>query len=186
MLLKELCLIESVSFEIAIWNNNSNHYDIKTNRVEKDCEACEGTGVDDYSYSDKCEYCKGTGKYETIESEFGSLNVSNQNAVSIIKDLFGLQPYSGEGLVGEIYKKDLANIKRRLIGIKNRDKTPYTREPEKIERRYSNNEKGGIANIGRSFIYDMGRSEDQVSRYVDILINMIDIAQKNNGTIFWA
>lgn len=186
MLLKEICLIESVSFEIGIWDNTSNRYDIKTNKVEKDCEACEGTGKDEYYPNDMCEYCKGSGKYETLQSTFGSLDVSNQNAVSIIKDLLGLQPYSDDGLVGEIDKKDLANIKRRLIGIKNRDKTQYTKEPEKIERRFSNNEKSGIANIGRSFIYDMGRSEDQISRYVDTLINMIDVAQKNNGTIFWA
>lgn len=176
---------ESVTFNIIKYNSQNDRWEFDDEKVVKECEACDGIGKDEYG---QCSYCNGTGRYETWESNYDELNVSNENALMILQDLLGtgLQAYSEEGLVGMIDPKNLANIKRRLIGIKNKDKSLYTKNPEEIHRRTKHTDEDGITKIGRTSMYHMGRSEKQVERYVDVLIKMIDDAQKIGGTINWA
>jgi hypothetical protein len=148
-------------------------------KVTIDCRDCDGTGKD---REHPCFYCKGTGKEEDIMSDAPELQVSNANG-DIIQQMLGLDPdYSGV-----IYNKDLPDIMRRLIMLKNKGSQQYTKDASVDRgamRRQSDDQ--GVARIGRGpTMYDAGRSQSQVDRYIDKLIEIIQFAQKNNTSVGW-
>ena len=144
-----------------------------------DCRDCDGTGKD---RGDTCYYCGGTGKEEDTVSDAPELQVSNANGEEIQR-MLGLNPdYSGI-----IHNKDLPDIMRRLIMLKNKGSQQHTQDASVdrgVMRRQSDDQ--GVAHIGRGpTMYDAGRSQSQVDRYIDRLIEIIQFAQKNNTSIGW-
>jgi ribosomal protein L37AE/L43A len=153
-------------------------------RKEKhECPDCKGTGKGRYSNGEfPCVFCGGKGYEEETFSDAPELSVSNANG-KIIQEMLGLDPdYSGV-----IHNKDLSNIMRRLILLKNKGAQQYTREP-KQERGPTHQwtDDHGITHIGRGpTMHDYGLSQDQINKYVDRLIQIIQFAQKNNASLGW-
>jgi len=148
-------------------------------KVTIDCRDCDGTGKD---REHPCFYCRGTGKEEDIMSDAPELQVSNANG-KIIQQMLGLDPdYSGV-----IYNKDLPNVMRRLILLKNKDTQQYTVDPKQERRSVQKwTDDQGITHISRgASMYDMGTSQAQIDRYIDRLIEIIQFAQKNNTSVGW-
>ena len=148
-------------------------------KITIDCRDCDGTGKD---RTQLCVYCGGTGKEEDRVSDAPELQVSNANGEEIQR-MLGLDPdYSGI-----IHNKDLPDIMRRLIILKNKGSQQYTKDASVDRgtmRRQSDDQ--GVARIGRGpTMYDAGRSQSQVDRYIDRLIEIIQFAQKNNTSIGW-
>ena len=143
------------------------------------CRDCDGTGKDrDHT----CPYCRGTGKEEETVSDAPELQVSNANGEEIQR-MLGLDPdYSGI-----IHNKDLPNTMRRLIMLKNKGSQQHTQDAsvdKGVMRRQSDDQ--GVTHIGRgATMYDAGRSQSQVDRYIDQLIKIIKFAQENNTGIGW-
>jgi hypothetical protein len=148
-------------------------------KVTMNCRDCDGTGKDrDHT----CPYCRGTGKEEDTVSDAPELQVSNANGEEIQR-MLGLDPdYSGV-----IYNKDLPDIMRRLIMLKNKGSQQHTQDASVDKgamRRQSDDQ--GVAHIGRgATMYDAGRSQSQVDRYIDQLIKLVQFAQKNNTSLGW-
>lgn len=153
--------------------------------TEKPCWVCDGTGEDKYAsefgqkYS--CEYCKGRKVFTDYEMPV-ELNVSNANAQAII-DMLGLEfDYSGY-----IPPERMPELRRKLIKLKNGEIDAYTKEPTKQQgpvRRYKDDD--GMDRIGRgATVYDFGRSNEQVKRYIDKLLELLDFAQKNDAIVTW-
>lgn len=176
-------LFESVTFGIE-FPRDSNKQRYK--KIETDCTICGGTGKENYGGTiGTCEYCHGTGKYKTEESLYPELNVSNSNA-RIILDMLGI-PDNGNGLVGDIPNSQLPEFKRKLIKLKNSNINSYTRNPETYGGKTFVDRSGEVPRIKKTAtIHDFGTSTSQITRYIDELLRVIDVAQKENGDLFWA
>lgn len=150
--------------------------------VEAECWACDGTGKDSYHKDHECDMCKGSGKIKEFKTEFGELNVSNANAFEIL-NMLGVD----EEYAGAIEKKDLAGIRRRLIMLKNKGVDAHTSDAEDTQgkARVSKNNDGVSAIKRGPRMIDAGRSSEQVNRYVDKLLTIIDFAQKNDAVVVW-
>lgn len=96
--------------------------------------------------------------------------------------------YPEDGYSGIIPHDQLAEVRRKLIKIKNGDISQHTVDPSMSQspmRKYTNDD--GMPAIGRGpKIYDMGRSNEQVMRYIDTLLSLIDFCQKNGAALGWA
>jgi hypothetical protein len=153
-------------------------------KEQTDCFVCRGTGVEDYG--DKkypCENCEGSGKkLETISSA-PELQVSNSNGYAI-QEMLGLDPdYSGV-----IYNKELPELMRKLIKVKNLDISSHTKDTsiEKSQIKPYTDERG-VTHIGSGpTMIDVGRSHSQVNSYVDRLIEIVQFAIKNKANLGWA
>lgn len=182
-------LNESITFHAATYEEHPkfgriiSYHNMRKKKVE--CWVCDGSGKDPYDPGYPCEMCHGDGNLEEWISDGPELNVSNSNAQAIIEQIFGM-PYDDAGMVEP---KDLPQLKRRLIRMKNiegeragLEQAPKTSGGQMAH--YVDDE--GVSRIGRSGqITHMGRSAEQVMRYVDELLRMIDYAQQNNIFISW-
>lgn len=182
-------LTESVTFGVSKLENHNGekrYRDSFSTKQEKDCEACDGTGKDEYSRigDGKCEYCTGTGKYLGWKTPYKELNVANANASAIL-DMLGLN--NNDELFGAIETKDLPLIRRKLIAIKNKDKSPWNKLPSMDQSMRRTVDDNGLTKIEPGVrIYHGGRSIEQIDRYIDALLYLIDFAQKNDGVITWS
>lgn len=154
--------------------------------IQNPCPECKGRGsytsYDDPSVQVKCPYCFGRGYWREHEPLAPELNVSNSNGF-LIQEILGLDPdYSGT-----ILHQDLPAIMRRLIALKNRNTSQYTREPSVSQgpmRARTNDQ--GMTSIGRGpTMIDAGVSPLQINRYIDKLIELVKFAQENNASIGW-
>ena len=185
-------IIESMTFIPAVMKDFTDHEGKPSKlltsepwmrKEEQDCFLCDGTGKETYGdMSRVCSRCHGTGKTEEEVSDAPELNVSNANGYAI-QEMLGLDPdYSGT-----IYNKDLPQIMRRLIELKNKGSSEYTQEPS-VSRgpmRKSKDDQGITKISPGATSHDFGRSQGQVDRYIDELIKMVQFAQKNNAHISW-
>jgi hypothetical protein len=148
-------------------------------KVTIDCRDCDGTGKD---RDHVCPYCRGTGKEEETVSAAPELQVSNANGEEIQR-MLGLDPdYSGI-----IHNKDLPDTMRRLIRLKNKGSQQHTQDAS-VDRgaMRQQSDDQGVTHIGRgATMYDAGRSQSQVDRYIDQLIKIIKFAQENNTSLGW-
>lgn len=186
-------LIESVTFGISkLEPYDGDHPDFKgkmmyndsfAKEVDAQCWVCDGSGKDKWDNT-RCDYCHGSGKIKDYKRPFEELNVSNSNAYAIL-DMIGLP---SDEAVGAIAGDDLAKVRRKLIKLKNQDLGGYTDEPSDT-RGQARAVRGddGLTHIktGPRMIYG-GRSTDQVMRYIDSLLELIDFAQKNDGVLTWS
>jgi hypothetical protein len=179
MKIHEYILSESVTF--FVHKQGENFYD----KVTKDCEACDGTGIEDWGdVKHKCRYCNGVGKYETIESRLPDLNVANTNA-HVILNMLGIQ--TGDDTTGTIENNQLPEMKRKLIKLKNTDTSRHTRQYDISGGNTYVDKSGEIPRIGRTGImHNMGLSNDRIKEYVDDLIKIVDAAQKIGGSVSFA
>jgi len=152
-------------------------------RKDVECWVCDGTGKDKYYDEAKCDYCEGKGKRDEFVSDSPEMNVSNTNAFKII-DMLGLE----EGYSGSILNKDLPALMRKLIQLKNSDRSQYA-EPgsQSGGEMTKGKDDAGMDTIRRSgpTMYNMGTTDDQVTGYVDQLIKIVKFAQQNNADFGW-
>ena len=152
---------------------------------EVECWACDGAGEEDFGDEhgpEECRVCDGTGKKEEFVGPVAEFNVSNANGYEIQR-MMGLEP----DYAGEITPDDVPTILRRLIKLKNMDSEQHTQAPS-IEQGKARIMKDleGNSRIGRGpTMIDMGRSESQVNRYLDDLIEMLQYASKHGYGISW-
>lgn len=150
-------------------------------KVEIPCQDCEGSGKDPYHTDQACVYCRGTGKETEEKWDFPSLEVSYDN-LRAIQDMLGL-----DGDSGMIHNKDIPAMKRALIMLKNKGSEQHTKDPSVSQQRVVGKDEHGNTSIGMGAkMHDMGRSQAQVDRYIDKMMNILDFAQKNNMNVTWA
>jgi hypothetical protein len=152
-------------------------------KSDEQCWVCNGTGKDPYTDGDiDCGYCHGKKTYTKHGSTAPELNVSNVNGWEIQK-MLGLDP----DYAGTIYNKDLPNVMRKLIRLKNQGVEQHTQAPsvEQGKATHWKDDRGISHIIAGPKMHDAGRSNEQVMRYVDKLIELVQFAQKNNAHISW-
>lgn len=201
-------LNETVTFSPMKYDEKTGEYDHFTKKSTQECWMCDGYGVEQYfdkeknkyydpsdldGYGDvskfeaiECRLCRGEGKILDEVPTGPELNVANRNATVILK-MIGIEP----DYAGEIPKDKLADIRRTLIKIKNQGVDKFTIEPKHEPSKLIGRDvvdDDGIKKIQPRYgagIMDLGLSPEQIERYIDVLIDMIDFAQKNNATIGW-
>ena len=141
-----------------------------------------------FEKSADCRWCKGTGKETETSSEAPELNVSNRNA-GIILDMLGIQ-YE---YAGDISPEQIPDLKKRLIKIKNQSDgmskhTKDTKTSQKDLGMKRSTDDDGVTRIepqkGAKMI-DVGVSDEQVDRYYNAIMGILDYAQKNKMEIVW-
>ncbi len=149
-------------------------------RGNEDCWRCE----QDEKIDPNCNVCQGTGKEMETTYNFPMLNVAN-GVIDTIIDILGVgetDPYSGH-----IENKDLPIVMRTLIRLKNGDmnKHAYGDQVSAGETRVDHS--GGMPRIttGPTMI-NHGRDVDQITRYVDRLIEIVKWAQEHDCDVSWA
>ena len=155
--------------------------------MRKQCWACDGSGKETYSNGTfDCGMCNGSGEIEEWVHAGSELNVANSNAAAIVNMLGG--PSEGDDWCGVWTKEDLPKIRRQLILLKNKGSAQHVEEPYEAPRKMgvSKDENGldRIAPQGPRMVYG-GRSQEQIDRYIDRLLAIIDFAQKNDAVVSW-
>lgn len=179
-----LYLLESISFQAARYNEEKGYFDSGPSGYrEEECWVCKGSGED--SRGGECGYCDGKGTAEQPHYDQEPLNVSNMNAGYILRDLLGMEFKES----GDIPPDRIPEFKRRLIKIKN-DSKARAAGVEGVSSvgggRVRSKDESGMDRIGRSAqLIDMGRTSDQVTRYIDDLLEIFDHAQKNGMHVVW-
>jgi hypothetical protein len=152
-------------------------------KSDEQCWVCDGTGLDPYTDKDiACGYCHGKKTYTKHGSTAPELDVSNSNGMEIQR-MLGVDPdYSGT-----IYHKDLPKVMRKLIMLKNQGIEQHIQAPsvEQGKPTHWKDEHGISHIIAGPKMHDAGRTSEQVMRYVDKLIELVQFAQKNNAHISW-
>jgi hypothetical protein len=155
--------------------------------IEKDCPSCEGTGKDYWSDGEEypCRYCENSpGKYKSYESTVPTLQVSNSNGGDILEWL-GIE----HDYVGYIPPEKLPAIMTKLIKINNTENeiSKFTTDTTKTKNTYVDRSDPDVPSIKSGpAMYNIGRSYNQVERYVDSLIKIIKTAQELGIGIAWS
>lgn len=142
------------------------------------CWMCDGTG-EDAEYNGPCRLCKGTKISKQWVSDAPELNVANANHAAIL-DMLGLpHDYSG------VWTNDqLPAIMKKLVKLKNTDTSRHTEEPTTDLGKMLMRKLNGMDTISRGpTMHNMGRSQEQVTRYIDTLMNMVKYAQEHGAGI---
>ncbi len=152
-------------------------------KQEEKCWYCDGTGEEKYNDNVyPCDRCGGKGVTLEVRSSAPELEVSNSNGYAI-QEMLGLQPdYSGT-----IYHKDLPMIMRKLILLKNKGSKDHIVAPStsKGPMRTGTSQQGITQISPGPTMHDLGRSQSQVDRYIEKMIELVQFAQKNNAHISW-
>ena len=161
--------------------NDMSHFG---NSKDVECWVCDGTGKDKYYDEADCGYCHGKGKNFQFVSDAPEMNVSNGNAFKII-DMLGLE----QDYAGHVDNKDLPQLMRKLIRLKNSDTSQYTQPGSRTQGPMTTGKDDtGMDTLKRSgpTMIDMGVSDNQITGYVDQLIKIVTFAQENDGDFGWA
>ena len=150
-------------------------------RVDAECPACEGTGEEEEWGDDpkrKCWYCNGTGKVKQTQSTAPELDVSNANALVVLK-ILGIDKYDDDELMGHIPSSKFPALQQRLLKLRNiAGKRQQFEIPSTTTKR-----------AGGPTMIDFGVSSEQVEHYIDRLMEIIKFAQDNdsdNVYLTWA
>ena len=177
-------LKEGVEFSVAKLNDRGAWSSNEFGKYEMvPCMVCDGTGKDSYDGTN-CRYCLGDGKSKEWVSNAPTLQVSNANA-GAIASMLGLDNSDYSGIITH---EQLPAIMKKLILLKNQDTKHYTQDPtvNRGNMRQTTDTETGLTSIGRGpTIHDMGRSQGQVDRYVDTLMDMVKFAQQHGAGISW-
>lgn len=179
-------LQESITFGVSrltTVNGKQVYNDEFAQEVDGSCWVCDGTGKEKYQEGDyDCGMCKGSGKIKEYKYPFEELNVANSNALAILSAL-GLP----EDYVGAIPDNQLPAIRRKLIQLKNSPTTGLELDSHTTRATRVGRDENDLPQISSGpTIHSAGRSSDQISRYIDSLLSIIDFAQKNNATVTWS
>lgn len=175
---------ESVTFNVAkekeiepgrkVWS-----YEDFGNYTEEPCWVCHGTGEDPH-YGGTCDYCNGKKVTKEWTPDAPELNVANAN-FSAIMDMLGIRNHDYGGVWTP---EELPAIMKKLVKLKNTDTSGYTQEPTTDLGRMLKRKIDGMDTIGRGpTMHDMGRSQDQVTRYIDRLMDIIKYAQQHGAGV---
>ena len=164
-----------------VWSSE----DWETKQMEP-CFVCDGTGKEEWGTDVyPCRRCDGKGETEEWVSSAPELQVSNANGYEIQR-MLGITDPDYSGL---LHNRDLPKFMRRLIQLKNQNTSQYTQQPSDergpMGRQHTDDQ--GVTHIGHKGprMIDMGRSQEQVNRYIDTLIELIKFAQENDASISW-
>lgn len=147
--------------------------------VEAPCWVCDGTGIDPNGNRGECDYCHGTKVTKEWQSDAPELNVANANAAAIL-DMLGLERAYG----GVWTPEQLPAIMKKLVKLKNTDTSGYTQEPTVSLGQMLRRKIDGVDTIGRGpTMHDMGRSQGQVTRYIDKLMEIVKYAQEHGAGV---
>lgn len=183
-------LNESITFgvhRLIDKNGKKVYHDEFSQEVDSECWYCDGSGKETkYNDDDIAEYecglCKGLGKIKDYKAPYQQLNISNSNAMAVLSALGLPEDYSGA-----IPDEQLPAIRRRLIQMKNSKNTGLELDSYTSRERRVGRDENGIPQITSGpEIHSSGRTRDQIDRYIDSLLDIIDFAQKNNATVTWA
>lgn len=163
--------------------------------AEVDCHICDGNGWNEYPTDEtrtkfekeECGYCRGTGKDKTHICDGPQMNVSNENGGAIIRDILG-QEFD---YVGMVEKKDMPALRRKLIKMLNMDSErtsmhldPTDNKDDRPMQRRTDDD--GNSSIGRGArVIGGGRTDDQVLRYADQMLKMVEYAMEHDLVISW-
>lgn len=153
-------------------------------KQDVECPYCDGKGYEEYQGErETCGYCRGQGSTNEWVSSAPELDVSNANGYAI-QEMLGLDP----DYIGHIENKDLPKIMQHLIRLKNQSLDQYTQDTVVDEPSMQRlPDEHGIARIGRTgpTMIHGGRTNAQVERYIDKLIEIVKFAQQHNADISW-
>jgi len=148
-----------------------------------ECQVCDGLGHEVYQGQKyTCRMCDGAGHYKETVSLAPELSVSNSNGYAI-QEMLGLEPdYSGF-----IPHDQIPEMIRRLVRLKNTSIDRYTEQPEVYRGAMRvRGQDQNITHVGSGHtMYSGGRSSEQVNRYIDELLQILQFAQKNNAVVSW-
>lgn len=180
-------LNETVTFSCAVittGDDGAKVYDhTKFSKKEMvECWVCDGKGVEKWGNEEhECDMCKGAKKIEEWVYPFKELNVTNHNSHEILRML-----QVPDDNCGAVEHENLPELRRRLIKLKNSDNSHRTEEPHEEPRRHRFTQDGNVATIHHDpRVINGGRSNDQIERYIDQLLTLIDFAQKNKACLAW-
>jgi hypothetical protein len=183
MKLKEL--FESMDFSPVVWDSESEAYRTPDKKVFDTCNVCGGDGKD--ANDMECQYCHGAGKREQYEPTVPTLNVANRNG-ELILQMMGV-PFDHSGI---IKNEKLPEVKRRLLALKNQDRKrsqfEIPDEEFKGKKETYVDKSGDVPRIGTrggAQVYSMGVRPEQINRYIDSMLNMIEVAQKEKMDLMW-
>lgn len=163
-----------------------------TRRVTTNCEVCDGSGIEIYHENGKdmefpCHYCDGKKTTTQSVTDAPDIDVSMGNAATIF-DMLGVEG-DQEEYTGIIPHKDLPEVMRRLIRLKNGNVDHYTTpDNEQSRKMIKTKNTDGMDQIGYNGprIIQFGRTQSQVTGYLERLIKLVQFAQKNNCDIRWS
>lgn len=189
MKLKDIKVLnESITFNAVEKPEGKDYYTSRYTQVDEECFLCDGSGFE--VYEDKkytCRRCDGAGKTTEDKNLGPELQVSNTNGFLIL-DMLGIKS-GDEDYSGIIFNKDIPDLIRRLMSIKNnKDRLDSHTRPDSV---YKGNmavdRSGDIPRIGRvgPTIYDMGVDSDRVLRYVDKMLEICKYAKENDMHVSW-
>jgi hypothetical protein len=151
---------------------------------EIDCRDCE----DATKPHPSCWFCKGSGKEKIWQNIGPTMNVANHTVDTILTDL-GLTHLTGdEGTVGVWEPKQLPEIRRKLVKLKNSDLSKHVEEPSDTRgpmRHYKDEDGQDRIGHGARLIHQ-GHSLERINSYIDRLLDVIDFAQKHDAAVAWS
>jgi len=180
-------LFESVTFVPTFLNTETNHQETPYKVVDGPCELCDGTGEDYNDESLPCKQCGGKKTFKARKYAVPDLNVANGSAITILQ-MLGLAVE--EDMHGTIDNKDLPDIKRQLLKLKNSSssRAAHTYDGYEEQNKRTQIDKSGpvprIVTTGPKIVHG-GMSDERIMRYVDELLKLVDFAQKNNFNLSW-
>lgn len=154
-------------------------------KQEAECWVCDGSGKDKHDPKYDCGMCRGTGKIEEEVSDGPQLRVSNDNAHAIVTDVLG-QEFDYVGMIG---KKELPNLRRKLIKMKNMESERASVRSDPSDERGPMRRTGGEGNVARigsgPRMIGPGRTDQRVLQYVDRLLDIVEYAMHHGIVLSW-
>ena len=182
----ESALLEGVSFypsEVETLSDGGICYGWPESGVRKTkftCRECNGSGK---LGSNVCYNCGGQGQETEDEYLFPMLDVANSNA-RIILEMLGIP--EDEELSGYVPPEQMADLKRRLVYLKNTSVSGYAQEPSTTkDRRVDRSGEVPRITSGPTMVFG-GVNVSQLTHYIDRLMAIADYAQKHQLGISWA
>jgi len=151
--------------------------------VDSECYVCDGMAGKIEGY--ECRACKGTGKMKQWECDSPEMQVSNSNGFAIQQEILGVKPE----YAGSIPNEDLPDLRRKLIRMLNVDKERESMHLDAEDKlgKVRVSQRGNVSTIHRGArVISPGRSDQQVLRYAQQLLKIVEYAMKNDLTVTWA
>lgn len=184
-------LFETITFIPTYIDKKTGHYMSPYEIKEGPCSLCDGEGTDYNDETQPCKQCEGKRIIKQRVYTVPELNVANHNAHAILH-MLGLSTGEDDS-TGTIPNKDLPAIRRKLIMLKNKDpdRQKYVIDPSDTRsgRTRHVDYSGDVPKIeprGGMRIISGGRSDNQINRYIDKLLELISVAQTKDLDLSWS
>jgi hypothetical protein len=182
-------LIESVEFYPS-FTNDEGYIVAPMETKDGQCPLCDGSGEDFNDNTLPCMQCEGKGEVTRQEYTVPHINVGNKNSITIMQ-MLGV-PENEQEPVGTIPNSQLPEVKRRLLMLKNSGKArdKHTRDTQEYQgKKETYVDKSGdvpqIKSRGGAHVVEFGLRPDQIERYIDVLLDIVQTAQDRGYDISW-